>query len=263
MAIPVSITACYAFVPLEEERLAALRTELLEFGVRNGMKGLVLLATEGLNATVCGSPDAIAAWKTRMCEVHPAIAFKDSAAEEHVYRRWSVKIKPEIVTLRQPGIAPRGPHRHVSPDAWHEMLQRDDVVIVDARNTYETALGTFRGAVDPGIRKFHEFPAAMEKIALPKEKKVLLYCTGGIRCEKAALVLEDQGFPEVYQLEGGILGYLERFPGGEFQGECFVFDHRVAVDRELRPSRTYRLCETCGDPVASSPCPCGAAVGAA
>ena len=210
------------------------------------MTGLVLIAEEGLNATVAGSADAIAAWKRHVEGLCGTTAFKDSMSDASVFSRWSVKIKPEIVALKQDDVAPSGPHNHLSPEAFHAMLERDDVVVLDTRNTYETAIGKFRGAVDPGIAAFHEFPAFVQQASIPKEKTVLMYCTGGIRCEKALLEMEKQGFEHVYQLEGGILAYLEKFPNAKFEGECFVFDHRVAVDQHLQPSTTYGLCPHCG-----------------
>lgn len=255
---PLSITACYAFVPLEEEKLQMLREELMIFGKQRSMRGLTLVATEGINATVSGSAEAIAAWKNLLTEKCGAITFKDSAVNKEVFKRWSVKIKPEIVGLRNPGIRPSGKHQHVSPEKWHAMLEQEDVVLLDARNSYECGIGKFPGAIDPGTRAFHEFPASVQKAKLPKDKKILLYCTGGIRCEKALLEMESQGYTDVCQLDGGILAYLEKFPDGKFEGECFVFDHRVAVDRNLQPSRIYDLCPHCGDPGDRMiQCPCG------
>lgn len=121
-------------------------------------------------------------------------------------------------------------------------------MLLDTRNVYETAIGKFRGAVDPKLQKFSEFSDFVTASDIPKNKKVLMYCTGGIRCEKASLEMQRLGFEDVYQLSGGILKYLEEFPDGPFEGECFVFDHRVAVDKNLRPSKQYKLCPHCGNP---------------
>ncbi len=250
--MPVHIAASYAFFPLSEEETVALQQELSAFGEERKMKGLVLIAEEGINSTVCGSQQAIAQWKARIRQLHPEMVFKDSTAEGEVFRRWSVKVKKEIVTLRKPGIRPQGTHKHLSPAAWNEMLQDKDAVVIDARNTFEVAIGKFRGAVDPGIRYFHQFPDFVRASNLPKDQKVLLYCTGGIRCEKAVLAMEAEGYENVYQLDGGILKYLEQFPEREFEGECFVFDHRVAVDQQLQPSKTFIL-----DPVTGDPCRVG------
>ncbi len=258
MASRTSITASYVFATLDASGLPAFRRDLQAFGAARGLRGLVLLATEGLNATVCGEPAMIAAWKELLRGRFGDVAFKDSEAPEPVFRRWSVKIKPEIVGIKDERIRPAGRHRHLSPEQWNAMLVREDVVVVDTRNDYEVAIGRFRGAIDPGIRRFSDFPAAAEAI-VPKDKKVMIYCTGGIRCEKAIYALEERGYRDVYQLDGGILAYLEKFPDGAFDGECFVFDHRVAVDGHLRPSARYALCPHCGDPAAVAiECACGA-----
>jgi UPF0176 protein len=248
MASPLSIAACYAFVPVDEAALAALREDLMLFGKKIQLQGLVLIAPEGVNATVAGSAEAIQEWKAYVTEHFGPTVFKDSKSEGKVFRRWSVKIKEEIVGLKDTSIRPAGRHRHLSPEEWQEVINKEEVIVLDARNDYETALGKFRGAVDPGLRTFGEFTEFAQSSALPKDKKILMYCTGGIRCEKALLAMEAAGYEDVYQLEGGILAYLERFPEGEFEGECFVFDHRVAVDQYLRPSQIYDLCPHCGDP---------------
>lgn len=254
MPAEVLITASYAFFPLAEGELAALQEELQLFGKTHAMKGLVLLAPEGINSTVCGTAEAIAAWKQRMRALKGNILFKDSRAERAIFQRWSVKVKPELITFKQQGIAPAGKHNHLAPSAWKKMMERDDVVLLDTRNSYETAIGKFRGAVDPRMKNFQELPDAVRAAAIPKHKTVMLYCTGGIRCEKAVLCMEQQGYKNVYQLEGGILAYMEQYPHDAFEGECFVFDERVAVDQELRPSATYQLCAACGNPAMGVAC---------
>ncbi|HLC75531.1 MAG TPA: rhodanese-like domain-containing protein [Candidatus Peribacterales bacterium] len=250
----ITITASYAFFPLTQAEIVALQQELKIFGNERGMKGLVLIAPEGINSTVCGTTDAIAEWKVRMRILKNDIVFKDSHAERLVFRRWSVKMKPELITLKQPGIEPTGKHHHLTPHEWKRMMERDDVVIVDTRNWFEVAIGKFRNAIDPTIRCFQDFPDAIKASSIPKEKTVMLYCTGGIRCEKAVLTMEAQGYTNVYQLEGGILAYMEQYPHDAFEGECFVFDHRVALDQELQPSTTYHLCKQCGDPATKTAC---------
>lgn len=244
----IHITASYAFLPLSAEQLSVLQQELIAFGKEHDMKGLMLLASEGINSTVSGSSDAIKAWKERLQEFKSDIVFKDSTAEKPVFRRWSVKLKKEIVSLQQPDVHPNGHHRHITPAEWNEMMQREDVVIVDARNDYEVAIGKFQGAIDPKIKTFSEFPEYVKESAIPKDKKILMYCTGGIRCEKALLEMEKQGYKDVYQLEGGILNYLQQCPDQKFEGECFVFDKRVSVDQELKPSQVYHICPHCGNP---------------
>jgi UPF0176 protein len=243
-----SITASYAFVDLDAERLPQLQAELRAFGKERGMRGLVLIATEGINATVSGSPQAIGEWKARIEMLAPTIEWKDSGSEREVFSRWSVKIKPEIVALKKDEVRPAGKHRHLSPQEWQSVIENEDVILVDARNTYETAIGKFRDALDPEISTFQEFTDYAKNAKLPKDKKILLYCTGGIRCEKAIFSMEAEGYDNVYQLDGGILAYLAQFPNGKFDGECFVFDRRVSVDQHLQPSQRYQLCPHCGDP---------------
>lgn len=248
MITPVSITAFYAFLPFSQEQLKDTQAELKQFGADHDMRGLVLLAPEGINGTVSGTAEVIAEWKQYLTNKFGPIVFKDSGADRKVFRRWLVKLKPEIVCIKKEEIKPSGKHGHLTPEEFHKALAEEDIVIIDTRNDYEVAIGKFQGAVDPGIKKFHEFPEYVAKSNIPKDKKVLMYCTGGIRCEKALLAMEEQGYNNVYQLEGGILAYLQKFPQGKFLGECFVFDHRVAVDQHLQPSQTYGLCPHCGDP---------------
>ena len=251
---PVSITACYAFLPFMEEELSKLRQELLSFGTSRGMKGLILLAPEGINATACGHASAIAQWKDKVREIDPNIVFKDSSADEPIFRKWSVKIKPEIVAIKKPDVKPEGMHRHLTPAQWQEMPDCGNLVLLDARDDLKVAVGKFRDAINPAIKNFHEFPSFAQHAPIPKDKKVLMYCTGGIRCEKALLAMEAEGYRDVYQLQGGILAYLEQFPDHDFEGECFVFDERVAVDQYLKPSHTFTLCGHCGDPVRAEAC---------
>jgi UPF0176 protein len=244
----VSITAFYKFLPLAEAKLRELSTELKSFGESRGMRGLVLLAPEGINGTVSATAEVIEEWKEMISGLVGEITFKDSAAAKSVFKRWSIKIKPEIVGLHQYDVQPKGKHKHVSPAEWQEMLEKEDVVLIDARNAYEVAIGKFRGAVDPNIIQFNQFAEFAKTAPIPKDKKVLMYCTGGIRCEKAILEMEKHGYEDVYQLDGGILAYLKQFPHKDFEGECFVFDKRVAVDQNLEPSQIYGTCPHCGDP---------------
>ncbi len=248
MSHAVHITAFYHFMPLTGERLSDLQEAMRMFGETHSMRGLVLLAEEGINGTVCGAPEVIVEWKAYLSDLFPGITFKDSTAPKVVFKRWAVKLKPEIVGLKRPDIVPAGKNGHLSPAEFHAMLQRDDVIVVDARNSYEYDIGKFQKAIDCGTERFSEFEAFAEQADLPKDKPVLMYCTGGIRCEKASFAMQEKGFKEVYQLDGGILAYLEQFPNGLFEGECFVFDWRTAVDQHLQPSAVYETCPHCGMP---------------
>lgn len=245
---PIHITAGYAFHPIAADRLVTLRKELLAFGADRAMRGLTLLATEGINGTVCGSAEAIGAWKEFLVEKFGPIVFKDSTADAPVFKRWSVKIKPEIVAIKIDAVKPAGPHQHLSPEEWQKTIESEDVTIIDARNHFEVTVGKFRGAIDPHIQSFSEFPDFVRTSGIPKDQKVLMYCTGGIRCEKALIAMEQEGYKNVFQLEGGILAYLKEFPEAAFEGECFVFDKRVAVDQRLQPSKTFGMCPHCSDP---------------
>lgn len=247
MSTPTTILAFYAFAPIDEQRLQTLRSELFEFGVKNDMRGLVLLATEGINGTVCGSPEVMCEWKKRIDELFADTMWNESSAEAHVFPRWLIKVREEIVALNKPNSS-RLTKTHLTPSEWNAMMESEDAVVIDTRNTYETEIGMFEGAIDPLMTNFKEFSSYAASCDVPKEKKVMLYCTGGIRCEKAVAAMKDAGYRDVFQLEGGILSYLKEFPEAKFKGECFVFDHRVAVDGHLKPSTTYGLCTTCGDP---------------
>ncbi len=243
------IAAHYKFIPQEESALEQLRENLFVFGEKLGISGLMLIGKEGLNGTVAApSEEVLNQWKAKLEELFGEITFKDSFADSQPFKRWLVKIRKEIVTLGNTNILPNGKHNHIPPEEWDRMIEEEDVVVLDTRNDYETEIGVFEGAIDPKIRTFQEFPEYVKNSGIPKDKKVLMYCTGGIRCEKACLEMERQGYSNVYQLDGGILRYMKERPKGKWQGECFVFDHRVAVNKDLKPSERYGLCPHCGDP---------------
>lgn len=244
-----SISALYKFTPLEAHRLAELQKQLQTLGDERKLCGLLLIAEEGVNGTIAGDEMPMKMFEDTMIELFGPIVFKRSQSINKPFKRYKVKVREEIVTIGDPHMHPDSDqHRHISAEEWHRVLDEEDVIVIDARNAYETAIGTFKGAVDPKLKTFQDFPGYVREANIPKTKKVLLYCTGGIRCEKAKLAMEKEGYTNVYQLQGGILKYLEEFPEGHFRGECFVFDHRVAVDQHLQPSQKYHLCPHCGDP---------------
>ncbi|OGJ59535.1 hypothetical protein A2635_02465 [Candidatus Peribacteria bacterium RIFCSPHIGHO2_01_FULL_51_9] len=244
----ISITAFYKFLTLTKAQVQNLQEELHEFGETNDMRGLIILAEEGINGTVSGTSKTIPTFQKVLQSHFGETLFKNSTSVSEPFRRWFVKIRPEIVSIGNAQAIPTVRHRSLSPQEWQHILDTEEVVVLDARNTYETRIGKFKHAIDPQIRKFQEFPQFVQHCTVSKEKKILLYCTGGIRCEKALMTMEEHGYKNVFQLEGGILKYLEQFPCKNFEGECFVFDHRTAVDQELRPSKMYALCPHCGDP---------------
>lgn len=244
------VTTFYKFFSQSKEELEELRTQLLKKGEALNLKGLLLIGTEGVNATVCGLEQEMMEFKSFLQDrFKQELTFKDSWSNGNPFWRWKVKIRKEIVTIGAPGLAPNSEkNNHLSPEDWHKAVKEENVVVIDTRNTYETDIGKFKTALDPKINDFQEFSEFMKSSNIEKHKEVLIYCTGGIRCEKAILDLNNQGYENVYQLDGGILNYLKKYPNEEFEGECFVFDHRVSVDQNLNPSQRYSLCPHCGNP---------------
>jgi UPF0176 protein len=254
---PVQIAAFYLFGRVPQETIESLRLQLENLGRDLGLRGLVIFATEGLNGTICGEAQSrVSEWLTGASEIlgFPEIPRKWSTAPLAPFRRFGVRIREEIVTLGKPEVQPLPPgsKTHLSPDEWDQMIESGEAVLVDTRNWYETRIGTFKGAIDPNIEEFSDFSQVVNKKAdageLSRDQKLMIFCTGGIRCEKAVVEMNNSGFKNVYQLDGGILNYLEQKPEKNFEGECFVFDHRVAVDQKLQPTVNYSLCPHCGQP---------------
>ncbi len=245
------ISTFYHFFPLSE--LETVKTELKAIAEKHKTLGLIVIGPEGFNSTVSAeSAENLAAFKESL-QKHYGITisnFKDSFSDVPPFRRFSVKVREEIVTAGIPGRSPEpGINHHLSAEEWDRVLKNEkNFALIDTRNWYEYKIGTFKGAINPNIEKFTEFPAFFESQQIPKDKKILIFCTGGIRCEKGILELQDKGYKNVFQLDGGILKYMEEKPRQEFEGECFVFDNRVAVDADLKPSTKYKLCPHCGQP---------------
>lgn len=245
------IKTFYSFTPQNESALEALKTSLETSAEKTETIGLVILGKEGFNTTVASSDEAqldtFIGMLKDILQIKEMSMIKKSFSDKRPFRRFDVKVRPEIVTFDREDYVPSGSHRHLSPADWNTMMAREDVVVIDTRNDYEVKIGKFKKAIDFKIEEFTDFPKHLKTLDTDREKPHLIYCTGGIRCEKAIYELEAQGFKNVYQLEGGILNYLEQFPNQEFEGECFVFDSRVAVDQELKPSEKFSLCPHCGD----------------
>ena len=242
---------------MSAQRVAPVQALLETFAAEHEVGGLIILAGEGINGTVSGVPTSISMFKTLLEELFAPDggcaadwAFKESSAEKNAFKRFKVRVRTEIVTTRDAQPKQVGEQKNaLSPEQWHQALNSGDaVVLLDTRNYYETELGVFKGAIDPGIKHFSEFPDFVVNQAYPKDAKVLMYCTGGIRCEKAIYQMEELGYSDVYQLQGGILNYLAQYPDELFEGECFVFDQRVAVTQSLAPSERWVLCPHCGQP---------------
>jgi UPF0176 protein len=250
---PIINLAFYRFVELDE--LDALRDDIYAAALELGLRGTVLLAEEGINGMLAGPPevaDGFADWLTQKAPFAD-LGFKRSRSNDVPFGKLVVKIKPEIVTMRVDGVdAVSKTAPHLPPEQFREWLrENEDMVVIDTRNDYEYELGTFRGAINPDTDAFKEFPdfVRQQRDELA-EKKVVMFCTGGIRCEKATSWMLDEGFDEVYQLEGGILNYFEKVEDADqdWDGECFVFDGRVAVNTRMEETQT-ELCPECGAPV--------------
>jgi len=248
--------ALYKFVELPN--FTVLQPYIHNACEANHIKGTLLLAREGINGTIAGSPD----------DIHTILHFlrtdgtfegkfadlehKESFADEHPFYRMKVKLKKEIVTMGVPSVNPNNTvGTYVKPEDWNALISDPDVILLDTRNDYEVHIGTFKGAIDPKTTTFREFPDYVaQNLDKTKHKKVAMFCTGGIRCEKASSYMLEQGFDEVYHLQGGILKYLETVPEEQslWQGECFVFDQRVAVKHGLEVG-VYDQCYACRMPL--------------
>ena len=249
---PVIVAALYKFVALPDYR--ELREPLLDVCLNAGVKGTLLLATEGINGTIAGTRlaiDEVLAYLKSDARFND-IDHKESLDSELPFYRMKVKLKKEIVTMGREGIDPKILVGHyVEPQDWNALITDPEVTVIDTRNHYECDIGSFEGAINPQTTTFKEMPAFVDQQLDPaKHKKVAMFCTGGIRCEKSTAYLLEQGFDEVYHLKGGILKYLEEVPAEKslWQGECFVFDNRVAVDHDLNVG-SYDQCHGCRHPI--------------
>lgn len=234
----IEIISFYEFKPMRPVgELLDLRAELRELFGKLEIRGTVILAAEGFNGMVCGSPEAIGRFLIEAGSVLKSeLRAKQSFARVAPFRKIDVKIKPEIVTLKREVDMSLGEDTHVQPCDWNTLISDPDTFVLDTRNHYEFMTGTFRNAIDPKTTKFSDLPKFVENNLDPEvHKSVAMFCTGGIRCEKFAPYMKQLGFENVYQLEGGILKYLEEVPPEQslWEGECFVFDERVAVDHSL------------------------------
>ncbi len=253
--MPWTVITFYKFVQLDD--FVELRQPLKELCQAQDIKGTILLALEGINATVAGTQEALENLLAHLKKDSRLVdlTHKTSWAEEQPFARMKVKLKKEIVTLGQPDISPtKKVGTYVDPQDWNQVISDPDVVVIDTRNNYEVGIGTFHGATNPETDSFREFPDyADQQLDPAKHKKVAMFCTGGIRCEKASSYLLEQGFEQVYHLKGGILKYLEEVPAEDslWEGECFVFDERVTVQHGLELGN-YTMCHGCGHPISEA-----------
>ena len=251
----MKVVSFYRFLDLKNPQSFrdAMQTRCDELG----LLGTILLAPEGFNGTIAGSAEAVRSvltWIGERNDIDGELDARWTDVDEAPFRRMRVKLKKEIVTLGRPDILPhKRTGEHVNPGRWNELITDPNVLVIDTRNHYEIEVGTFPGAMDPGNDSFREFPEYAEQaLADKKDQPIAMFCTGGIRCEKSTSLLLKQGFKQVYHLEGGILNYLSEVDDDEnrWQGECFVFDTRVAVDRDLAEGG-YVQCHACRRPLSS------------
>ena len=254
---PIRVAALYHFTRFADPE--ALRAPLLTLCEEQGVCGTLLLAKEGINGTIAGSPEGIDAVLAHIRALPDCadLDVKFSSAPVMPFKRTKVRIKQEIVTMGEPDIDPReSVGRYVAPQDWNALISDPETIVIDTRNDYEVAIGSFDGAIDPHTASFREFPAWFRDHRdelLSGKKKVAMFCTGGIRCEKSTSFLRSEGVDEVYHLKGGILKYLETVPETEslWHGECFVFDERVAVGHGLAQG-SHALCRACRHPVSKA-----------
>jgi len=253
------VAAFYRFAALVEADLPALRARLLAAGNAGEVKGTVLLASEGVNGTVSGPEAGVEALLELLKQADQGLAsleVKRHSTDVQAFHRLKVRIKREIVTIGRPEVDPTAAvGAYLDPQDWNALIASPDTLVIDTRNAYEVAVGTFAGALDPGTASFRDFPAWVERELRPlvearRPKALALFCTGGIRCEKATAHLIQEGFEGVHHLQGGILRYLEAVDPAEsrWQGECFVFDQRVAVNQRLERG-DHSLCYGCRMPL--------------
>lgn len=246
------VAALYKFVTIPDYQV--LREPILKVCDDHGVKGTLLLASEGINGTVAGTEEAIRALLAHLhgMEEFCDLNHKESWAEEMPFLRMKVRLKKEIVTMGVPGTDPlKIVGSYIKPENWNDLISDPDVVLVDTRNDYEVGIGTFKGAIDPKTTNFRDFPAWVKRNHNVLNKpKVAMFCTGGIRCEKSTAYMKEQGYEDVYHLEGGILKYLEEVPKEEsmWEGECFVFDNRVSIKHGLEEG-SYDQCYGCRWPI--------------
>jgi UPF0176 protein len=255
----LQVAAFYRFAPLAEARLLQLRQRVLAVGSAGDVKGTVLLAPEGVNGTVSGPKAGVEQLLELLQQADPGLAsleVKRHSTEDQAFHRLKVRLKREIVTIGRAEVdSTVAVGAYVDPQDWNALISDPKTLVIDTRNAYEVAVGTFAGAVDPGTSSFREFPAWVERQLRPlveaqRPRALALFCTGGIRCEKATAHLIQEGFEGVHHLQGGILRYLEAVDPAEsrWQGECFVFDQRVAVNHRLEPG-DHSLCHGCRMPL--------------
>ncbi len=251
-----SVISFYCFIHIKKKYLDDLKNILLK-QEKEGLTGLVIIAEEGINGTICGGNQTIS--KTidliRKYVNNQDLNEKLSFSRKKVFKKLKIKIKSEIVTMGKSDINPRKSGNYVNAYEWNKLLKDKSTLVIDTRNYYEVSLGSFNNSINPKTKNFREFPKWVDKYIdkYVNEKQIdniAMFCTGGIRCEKATSLLKKRGFKNVYHLKGGILKYLEVIPPKDnlYEGECYVFDERVALDKQLKKG-SYTICHACGMPL--------------
>lgn len=251
------VAAFYSFIDLSD--LLELKSEFTEFLKKQDIRGTMLIASEGINGTLAGKESSINEFKNflKSKNLYEAKNFKTSHCEYDPFPRLKIKLKDEIVTIGNKLVDPKKiVGEYIPPEDWNQLIADAEVMVLDTRNTYEHSIGSFKNAIQPETTNFREFPAWLDQVeasGLDKNKKVAMFCTGGIRCEKASSLMRSKGFENIYQLQGGILNYLEKINEEDslWKGECFVFDDRVAINHKLKVG-SYDMCHGCRMPITES-----------
>ncbi len=251
------IVSFYTFTIVDEKEILELK-EILKLYERDNLSGLLILAKEGINGTICGQEKFVSDFLERIKQFlnENDLNEKVSFSNKEIFKKLKIKIKPEIVTMGIDNIDPKlDSGIYLDSLSWNQLIQDEDTLIIDTRNHYEVSLGSFKNSINPKTNNFREFPEWLEKNLVKYthnevNKKIAMYCTGGIRCEKATSFLKKKGYKNVYHLKGGILNYLKEIPKDEnfYKGECYVFDDRVALTNNLEKG-SYSICHACGMPL--------------
>ena len=251
------ILSFYCFSLIKKEALLDLREKFLIYG-DNDLSGLIILAEEGINATICGKENIVDKFHKEIRKYFQTndLNEKISFSSTSIFKKLKIKIKPEIVTMGVQNINPENKSGiYVDSGHWNRLINDQETIVIDTRNHYEVSLGSFKNSINPNLNNFREFPDWLNKninkfIKNKKKMSIAMFCTGGIRCEKATALLLKKGYENVYHLKGGILKYLEEIPSDKnlYNGECYVFDERVALDNNLNKG-SYSICHACGMPL--------------
>ena len=254
------IVSLYSFFPFQENLILDLKNKLLEIENENDLSGLLIFASEGINGTICSQKNVIDIVINLLKKYtdNRNLNMKINFSKKKVFKKLKIKIKKEIVTMGVPDINPSQDNgAYIDSANWNNLIKNKNTIVIDTRNHYEVSIGTFQNSINPNTKNFSEFPKWVDehldnKLENKESRNIAMFCTGGIRCEKATSLLKKKGYKNIYHLKGGILQYLDDIPKEKnlFEGECYVFDKRVALDHELEKG-SYSICHACGMPVST------------